>query len=345
MILPWHNPDWRRIVDALVTIHHGILLQGLPGTGLREFSIELSRILLCEKPDYDAATWCDNCQNCRLFGAGTHPDFHLLSSERESTQSRIQLIKAYSNRYQDAKERDKKARPGRVIPVDQVRALTGHFSTHSHISSRRVALIIPADRLNINAANALLKLLEEPPAGTVFILATAQPSRLPATVISRCISVKLSTPSRQDSIDWLLQWLPDSECEQALWLADGAPVTAKALYESGELETRTRVLQGFHQIITGRLTPLQLTQQVMKLEFEDFLVWIQQFIVESVKWKETGSPPYWDKENGFGPLIVSTERLFGLYDRIGFYRRISRGNLNEQLAIEDLLLSLQRATV
>ena len=82
MILPWHNPEWCRIVDALDTIHHGILLQGLPGTGLREFSIELSRILLCEKPDYDAATWCDNCQNCRLFGAGTHPDFHLLSSER-----------------------------------------------------------------------------------------------------------------------------------------------------------------------------------------------------------------------------------------------------------------------
>ena len=114
------------------------------------------------------------------------------------------------------------------------------------------------------------------------------------------------------------------------------PLRQRRFTESGELEIRTRVLQGFHQIITGRLTPLQLTQQVMKLEFEDFLVWIQQFIVESVKWKETGSPPYWDKENGIGPLIVSTERLFRLYDRIGFYRRISRGNLNEQLAIEDL---------
>ena len=345
MILPWHQKDWDRIAGAIDTIHHGILLQGFPGTGLREFSIALCRILLCESPHNHSGKWCDECQSCRLFSAGTHPDFHLLCSERESVESRLELITAYSNRYQDARERDRKTRPGRVIPVDQVRALGSRLSTHSHIASRRIVLIIPADRMNLNAANALLKLLEEPPSGTVFILATAHWSRLPATVVSRCVSVRLGMPTWQESIDWLGHSLPEIEREQALRMANGAPLTAKFLYESKILESRTTVLQGLQQIVSGRLAPLQLTQQVMKLEFEDFLVWIQQFTVESIRWKETNDAPFWENSSSMDPLRISTERLFGLYDRINFYRRISRGNLNEQLAIEDILLSLQRVAV
>ena len=342
MILPWHQNDWDSLISNRDRLHHGALIKAAPGTGLREYALQLSQYLLCESPDLTTHVFCKTCQNCRLFEAGTHPDFHVVTSEYESVNSRLPLLTSYSERFQDARERDKKARPGRVISVDQVRKLISRFSTHTHISKTRVALVLPADRMNINAANALLKLLEEPPSESVLILATSEPSRLPKTILSRCVVFNLSTPEYDDSIDWLKNYIPQAECDSALNMSSNQPLHARTMYQSGELKEKQNYLTAMVQILENKRYPLDFAQKMAKMEFDNMLLWLQNFIVELVIWKSMGRAPFWNASLTMSLSRISINRLYSLYDRICHYRKISRGSVNEQLAMEDLLISLQR---
>lgn len=342
MILPWHAADWDRITDSSRNKHHGLLVTAQPGTGLREFAVELSRFWLCDNPNLLESDYCGNCQSCRLFEAGTHPDFNAVISEYEAVNGRIELLSSFSDRFLDSKDRAKKAKPSRVIAVDQIRKLISTFSNHSHISESRVCLVMPADRLNTNAANALLKLLEEPPSNSIFILATAEPGRLPKTILSRCVMCALTNPTASESLEWLQAELPTSAVESALELSGYQPINARTMIESGELEERQNYLGGLIRTLENKVYPLDLAQKAAKMEFDSILVWFQQFIRDLVNWKSTGSAPFWISTSSLNESSISLDRLYLLYDRITHYRRISRGSVNEQLAMEDLLISLQR---
>ncbi len=344
MILPWQNSDWQQLTSNRDRLHHGILVNARPGTGMREFAFALAQFFICESPDQSNRSACQVCQNCRLFIAGSHPDFHAVTSEFETVHGRIALLTAYSDRYQDAKEREKKSRPSRVISVDQVRKLISRFSTHTHIASTRVALIMPADRLNTNAANALLKLLEEPPDQSILILATSETVRLPKTILSRCVLFSLAAPNRQQSLHWLEDFIPDEFRITALDLSNNEPLNARAMYEAGQLEDRQSYLKGLISTLENKIYPLDLAQKVAKMEFDNVLLWFAQFVIELVVWKAAGQRPSWGNLGSVDPAVLSMDRLCALYDRITHYRKISRGSVNEQLAMEDLLISLQKVT-
>lgn len=330
-------------------MHHGLLIVGQSGIGKREFGLALSKFLLCEKYteiiEESAEQPCGNCQNCRLFDAGTHPDFHVLISEHESLEGRMPLLHKYSDRYQDVKERDKRSKPSRVISVEQVRSLIDRFSGHAHISKSRVGLILPAECMNINAANALLKLLEEPPPNSVLILVTPDPGQLPATIRSRCLVKTLPTPEKPDAICWIESNTQVQDSDIALTLANGGPLEVRNLSESGFLDQYENCLQGFAGIMLRNVNPVELAAQLNKLDFEQLLLWMQRFVTELIKLSTTTSPPYWGDSVRFNIKNLSVERLYGLYDRIGHYRRITREPVNEQLAIEDLVLAFQRVVV
>ena len=340
MIYPWQVTDWSRITRNPEQSHHGMLLTGRSGIGKREFALQYCQYLLCHRSSPDQGESCGNCQNCRLFVAGTHPDFHVLTTQTEVVNGRSMLISRYSDRYQDS--RDRKAKPGQIISIDQIRLLIDRIVTHPHISAIRVALILPADAMNISAANALLKLLEEPPSGTVFVLVTADPDRLPATIRSRCMGHAMATPEQQTAMNWLEQELTRESSLIALKLASGGPVDAKILADEGLLEIHKNYLEGLTGLLSGRVPALELESQLSKMDFDRILIWLQQFVIDLVKWRQTESKPDWI--NGFEEcfLDASIERLYRLYDRISHYRRISRDPLNQQLVIEDLLLTLQK---
>ena len=105
------------------SLHHGLLITGQPGIGKCEFALSLGKYLLCQDPQNRGNGYCDNCQGCRLFDAGTHPDLHVLTTELESMEGRLSLVSSYSDRYIDSREREKRAKPARVISIDQVRQL------------------------------------------------------------------------------------------------------------------------------------------------------------------------------------------------------------------------------
>lgn len=334
---PWTQPAWERTAGAINTLHHGLLLTGVPGIAKREFAVALSQLLLCADPT-DHRQPCGQCQNCVLFRAGTHPDFHVLITETEWRDGRVDLLAKYCDRYQDISARDKRANPGKVIPVDQVRLLIERFCTHAHIAARKVALIVPADRMNTNAANALLKLLEEPPDNSILILVSATPGYLPATIRSRCFQIGIPLPADEDATAWLRDHMSAADAARAIRLSNGGPMDALTMHNDGFLQLQDQFLQGITELAKGKTGALELAARFTQHDFLQVLDWLHRFNCEMIKENSGAAGP-----NPGGPNLarLSAENMFTLYDKIGRYRKIARDQLNEQLAMEELVLTLQ----
>ena len=213
----WQKPQWQHITQR-ASLPHALLLRGRAGIGKHDFAITLAQALLCAAPIADK-TACGACPSCVWFAEGGHPDFKLISPEDAETS-------------EDAPK--KKTAKKSQISVAQIRQLIDYLSLSSHqVNSRRVVLISPAETLNLASANALLKMLEEPPANTLFLLVTSQPQRLLATIISRCQAIDLPLPSKAEALTWLhSQGVKNAE--NILDLAGGAPLLALQMADEGD---------------------------------------------------------------------------------------------------------------
>lgn len=188
-------------------MHHGWILAGPRGVGKASFARMAARRLLAEAAG--AAAEGDSLDvppvdpNARLFDAGTHPDYaELTRLEKDSGDL------------------------ARNISVDQVRGLQRLFGTVPSLSDRRIVLIDSADDLERSAANALLKNLEEPPPGTLFLLVAHAPARLLPTIRSRCRILRFAPLGASDMEHVLRQQLPDlapQELEALALAGKGSP--------------------------------------------------------------------------------------------------------------------------
>ncbi len=214
----WQKSQWQQITQRQ-SLPHSLLFRGRAGIGKHEFAIELSQALLCAVPKVDK-TACGTCQNCVWFAEEGHPDFKLISPEDAETS--------------DEAPKKKTAKKSQ-ISVAQIRQLIDYLSLSSHqVSGRRVIVISTAETLNLASANALLKMLEEPPTNTIFLLVTSQPQRLLATIISRCQAIDMPLPTKAESLHWLQQQ-SISNAERALNLAGGAPLFALQIAKEGDV--------------------------------------------------------------------------------------------------------------
>ncbi len=152
---------------------HALLIKGPRGIGKQAFGTELAQALLCESPASDG-TACAQCKACNWFTSGAHPDFRILAPVTEGDAEA------------ETEEGGKKTKASPWISIEQVRELHDFIYVSSHRGGRKVILVCPAEALNVNAANALLKSLEEPPALTHFILISHRPQRLMMVRGSRC---------------------------------------------------------------------------------------------------------------------------------------------------------------
>ncbi|MCY4273897.1 MAG: hypothetical protein OXE41_00625 [Gammaproteobacteria bacterium] len=343
-MLPWQQANWESFVGSFGNLHHAQIITAPEGYGLREFCLSMTQYSLCSDIDKKKNTWCGVCQNCQLFSAGSHPDFHVICNELESAQGRIDIIGEYSFRYQDESVRDQKGPLKKIIPIDHIRALIEKFVQRPHIATRKIALILPADRLNINAANALLKLLEEPPEDSLLFLLSSEPSRLPPTVLSRCVQIQLQRPSHEQVQLWLKDHTASEDIDLALQLTDGAPFKARQICESGLLQIQKELFEGLVGVCRKTASPYQLSKALQNTDFEEVIKWLQGFVLDMVRWKNTGKSPWWsaNSEQDLKPDKFSNERLFQVYDRLCVYRRIARGSINEELALDTIFLTIQK---
>ena len=134
----------------------------------------------------------------------------------------------------------KKGKPSTEIKIEQVRELASFLNLRSHRGRERVALVHPAEDMNDNAANALLKGLEEPPSGAVFLLVSHRPSQLLPTIRSRCVALAVPIPPRETALQWL-SGRGAKNPERWLAYAGGAPL--RALEYAANAEVLERLLQ------------------------------------------------------------------------------------------------------
>lgn len=214
--LPWQQRIAAQWLGRRERFSHAWLVHGLAGIGKRQFILAAAASLLCESPDAGLA--CGRCAACAWVASGNHPDLRRIRPDAVAVQEGDDAAA-------ESSESTAKKAPSRDIRVEQLRALHDWFNTATHRGGWRVAVLYPAEALNVISANALLKVLEEPPAHTIFLLAADAPDRLLPTLVSRCRRLPLPVPTAQQCLPWLEE---QGVADPASWLAvtGGAPLLA-----------------------------------------------------------------------------------------------------------------------
>ena len=233
-------PPWlRRQLSALQRQRgHAVLLSGPTGLGQYALALALARAWLCEAPSVEQGA-CGRCGSCHAVDVRTHPDLFVLMPEVLA----LDLGWPLDEKTQDKIDR-KEIKPGKFIRVEATREAVAFTQFTRSRGDTKVVLVYPADRLNVESANTLLKTLEEPPGALRFVLATEAAHTLPATIRSRCQTHTLEWPSADEALTWLQAALPEDGAlagktftrdELAIWLraAGGRPDEALALARLG----------------------------------------------------------------------------------------------------------------
>jgi len=232
---PWLAPQIEQLRRARCANRYptGLLIHDERGAGGEALARFAAQLALCRQPDAP----CGRCRDCRMFGAAQHPDFIEVHPIEDS----------------------------KMIRVEQVRELSEQLVLTSHGGGATVALISPADSMNANAANALLKSLEEPRAAVTLILVSAAPSRLPATILSRCLRLRVVTPARAASVAWLERHKGPGPWSTVLDVLGDAPFEALEA-DPAELARLTRQIrqEGIHALFLDSITDPRAMQQVAK---------------------------------------------------------------------------------
>jgi DNA polymerase-3 subunit delta' len=239
MISKLQKNAWTQLTGKLDRLPHALLFHGAPGVGKLTLAERFAQLLLCEKRG-TATTPCGTCEGCRWFLGGNHPDVRYLEPETIARQ----YAGAEENEEEGEESGSKSRRkPSNQIRIEQTRALRGFVNVGSHRAGRRVAIIHPAEDMNTATANSLLKSLEEPPPGAVFLLVSHRPARLLPTIRSRCVPVPVPLPEPKAAAAWLTAQGVRAP-ERWLAFAGGAPQRALE-YATGERGAAIeRVLRG-----------------------------------------------------------------------------------------------------
>jgi len=322
MIHSWQTALFARLACRRQNLPHALLLHGRAGLGKTDFALTLAQSMLCDTPQ-DSGEPCGHCAACRWFEAGNHPDFRWVSLlEEEPTED-------------DAASEGKSKKAPTQIGVDAIRALSGFMTTSTHRQGMRIVLIAPADALNANAANALLKTLEEPLPDTLVMLVSDEPGRLAATIRSRCQNVRFDLPAAAQAEAWLaLQGI--EEARLFLALAGGAPLEAKRLatQDAGLRAALLRLLSSPEVSLT------QLSEQAIKMSAPEWIGWLQRWAHDLVEQKLVGRPRY---HLDFSEALGRMAQQADLYDLLSWEhqlreaRRLAHHPLNARLFAESLL--------
>ena len=319
-IYPWQREQWQYLhrLIAADSLPHALLITGPAGVGKKLFANQLCATLLCsQSSEHNVA--CGKCKYCQLFNANTYPDFTRIAPEEVDN----------------------------AISVDEIRELIERVNLTRHYDNYKIALIESADNMNNNAANALLKTLEEPPNDTLIILVCDKSQSLPATIISRCQSVVLDIPSTEDALVWLNNRADDVEWQPLLAVAQGAPLQALTLHTTDLLQQRSAVLQGFFDLIEKKGNPLMAAAQMDAVSVPQGIEWIQGLILDLVRLKGAEDPITLENPDFYRSLLALAPRLevpllMDLWDWLLDRKRKFDKSLNRRLVVEELFLKTQQ---
>ncbi len=304
-------------------IPHAYLFTGTEGIGKKRTAISLAMAIQCGRVEADS---CGCCPDCRKVTAGSHPDVRIYTP---------------TARTKGATEK---------IYVDQIRALQGEISLSPMQGPGKVFIIDEADRMVEQAANALLKTLEEPPDDSLLILVSANPARLPSTILSRCRPVRFQSLSEHAVGQILMRerGIPEETADALARFSQGrlGQVLERDLSEL--LATRDRFLEGLSRCDRRRMeTIFEFSEMFNKntpeaLELIEFL---QGYVRDLIAVKLTGPKGALIHADRGGDLVAESRSrsLSGLledFDLLEEADRRLRKNTNARLVLENLLVRI-----
>lgn len=313
----WLEPQLRALRQARAQdrLPHGLLIQDAPGGGGAQLALMAAQAALCREPNAP----CRQCGNCRQVAQQRHPDLWMVGIEKDAQQ----------------------------IKVDQIRELCEGLSLTGYSSQASAAIIDPATALNANAANALLKTLEEPRAGVLVVLVAGAAARLPATLISRCQRLRIELPGREACLAWLRQHGGAGDWEVVLDVLGNAPLKALALAPAELRRVRDETHGALEQARLGRLDVAATAERWVRDAFglrlscaENWVTWRilgQLGAPASVTELHTGA------HLPAGDSSMNIRGLFRLADQLRELAYLATTSVNKSLALEHLLWQVPRA--
>lgn len=321
----WQKAQWDNVLQRKDTLPHAILLRGRAGIGKHDFALSLSHALLCQQTSGPQPA-CGTCPSCQWLKEGGHPDFKWITPEDNS-----------ANESTSKKKTGKKSQ----ISVAQIRQLYDYLSLSTHqVNGHRIILISPAETLNLASANALLKMLEEPPANTLFLLVASQPQRLLPTIISRCQVLDLPIPSNTEAVAWLSEQGVNNP-ESALEYTGGAPLEALRIQD--QLDANHKLIQ---QLALGqRLDPFVSAPLFLALGMERAINIIQKWIFDLVSVKLVQNSHYHSQQvNALQALCKSVNLgvLLRFQRDLNEAKKAANHPLSNEMQLENILLQYTR---
>lgn len=304
---------------------HALLFSGDEGVGRSSTAQALAQALNCEnrQADQDA---CGQCRSCGLFAAGGHPDFWQISPEGESVQPQIK--------------------------IDQVRELRRQVGYHPLAGSWRVVLLKPAETLNQEAANALLKTLEEPPAGNLFILTATGDRDLLPTIVSRCRRLTFGAIPQAIMIRELQAGKRLSPEQASLVAAIHNGSLGKALAEDlpellAKRDQAVNELELLHAGSAGQVLQWAIDKGKKAVKVDSFIVFARLWYRDLLALTCQAPPGQLVNQDRLADLVSQGQHLTGalIIERLEALSRLQRqlrANLNFELTLNNFSLQWRR---
>ncbi len=310
------------------TVPHAFLFSGMAGSGKLAAALEFARALNCLSPrDHDA---CGSCGSCHKLEEGLHPDVVHVKSD------------------------------GASIKVEQIRELVKRFRFRPFEGKFRVVIIHDAHKMMELAANAILKILEEPPEANIFILLTLESQMLLPTIVSRCCQVRFQPLDDRIVAQWLVsqKGLLAPSAEAIARLAEGSLEKAGWFCGQDQTEGWKKVVERLESLATLSILDLfpmvsdwAKGRETVERDLEFIKLWVRDLILYRV----AGARSPAEGTAGNGPALtfelhgktreaagsVPAEHLFILYQRVELAMQGLKVNANLQMCLEGLCLAIK----
>lgn len=296
--LPWQQNLWDDFIARFERqkLPHGLLLNGSEGIGIERFITAFAERILCQSPIDNYA--CGQCKSCHLLKAKTHPDLIVVEPDE----------------------------PGKAVRVDAIRALCSSLANTAQQGGWKVAIVRPAEAMNKNAFNALLKNLEEPQPNTLIILMSHRGGLIPATIRSRCHIENMPIPSRDEALAWINAVTDsDPQAVPTLEIAQGRPLLALQYLQGQGLHERRHIMELLEAIRSGDMPPSEAAQQCQKYNADSAIEWTMSYLHQLATGELQNQP---------------NAAFFNFFDKLNKARGWiwSGSNINTQLLWEELFM-------
>lgn len=311
----WLSAETARLRGAYTAsrLPHALLVHEAPGAGGEWLAGWAARLVLCSNP---AEAPCGHCGPCQRAAQGQHPDLIFVRPLETSAQIRI----------------------------EQVRELSAELALTAHQGGYKVGILSPADTMNRFAANALLKTLEEPPRGTLLVLVASQPSRLPATILSRCQRVRVRAPLRAEAVAWLEATRGPGDWGSMLAVLGTTPMNATDADPAAVVEVAAEVRRGLEEAAAGEGDPVATAERWARSELSLRLTCVENWLTERIRARIGGGGLFTEVRAGAHSRghadSLDLRQLFGFLDIVRELKSSFDAPINRGLALESLLRSL-----